>query len=115
MLYVPVPPKSMTLASPAGWHGPALPSLLHWITCASWLWKLKTSSLPVRWMCSHEPLGGGPTLPPKVLSLLPWRMLAFRNPPMVSQQHTPSWQVTLDWQVTGAVVLHPLVAVAEAL
>src|SRR5215813_13204242 len=90
----------MTLASPAGWHGPALPSLLHPITCASWLWKLNTSSLPLRWMCSHEPLGGGPTLPPKVLSLPPDLKPAFKNPPMVSQQQpsvhglafTTSWQ-----------------------
>src|SRR5215471_12700616 len=105
----------MTLASPAGWHGPASPSLLHAITWASWLWKLKTSVLPSRWMCSHEPLGGGPTLPPNVLSLLPDFMLAFRNPPMVSQQHRPPLQCTTLWQVAGAVVPQSLVAVAEAL
>src|SRR6185369_10656542 len=105
----------MTLASPAGWHGPAVPSLLHAITCASWLWKLNTSVLPLRWMCSHEPLGGGPTLPPNVLSFPPDLKPPFRKPPMVSQQHRPPWQVTLAWQVAGWVVPQLLVAVADAL
>src|SRR5262249_52482244 len=103
----------MTLSSPFGWHGPALPSLKHLITCASWLWKLNTSSLPLRWMCSHDPLGGGPTLPPKVLSLFPDRMSAFRKPPMVSQQHPVGvWQVMLQfWSVAST---DPQLFVAEA-
>src|SRR5262245_10789058 len=110
---MPVPAISMMLIRPLGLHGPSPPSLMQLVTCASWLWKLNTSSLPLRWMCSHDPLGGGPTLPPKVLSLLPERILAFTKPPNVSQQQLWPTQWTTHASV-GFWVVAPQEFEAEA-